>query len=122
MFEISLAEFALIAIVALLVLGPERLPGAARTVGGLVRRARASWSSLRSEIERELAIKDAANSIASVADPVRNSLTQLHDEMRSVARDVDPLAAPQPGPSPHAAAVADPQAEDPRADPKPPHE
>jgi sec-independent protein translocase protein TatB len=45
----SLAEMAVIAIVALLVLGPERLPKAARTVGFYVRKARQSWYSVRSE-------------------------------------------------------------------------
>ena len=56
MFELSFGKMALIAVVALLVLGPERLPAAARTAGALLRRARNSWQSVRSEIERELAV------------------------------------------------------------------
>lgn len=58
MFDIGFSEIALIAVVALLVLGPERLPRVARTVGALVRRARSSWQSVRGEIERELAAED----------------------------------------------------------------
>jgi sec-independent protein translocase protein TatB len=58
MFDVGFSEIALIAVVALLVLGPERLPKVARTVGALVRRARSSWHSVRSEIERELAAED----------------------------------------------------------------
>jgi sec-independent protein translocase protein TatB len=55
MFEVGFGEIALIAVVALLVLGPERLPGVARRVGALVRRSRASRQSVKGEIERELA-------------------------------------------------------------------
>ncbi|MGA9421304.1 MAG: twin-arginine translocase TatA/TatE family subunit, partial [Rhodanobacteraceae bacterium] len=42
MFDIGFSEIALIAVTALLVLGPERLPRAARTLGALLRRARSS--------------------------------------------------------------------------------
>lgn len=63
MFELGIGELALIAVVALLVLGPERLPGAARTVGALLRRARNSWQSVRADIERELAAEDVKQSI-----------------------------------------------------------
>ena len=55
-----MGEVGLIAVVALLVLGPERLPGAARTAGALLRRARASWQNVQQEIERELAAEDLA--------------------------------------------------------------
>ena len=63
MFDIGFSELALIAVVALLVLGPERLPKVARTVGALVRRARSSWQNVRGEIERELAAEDMKKTI-----------------------------------------------------------
>ena len=47
MFDVGFVELLVIGVVALLVLGPERLPAAARTVGGLLRKARSSWNSLR---------------------------------------------------------------------------
>ncbi len=55
MFDVSLVELAVIALVALLVLGPEKLPRAARTVGLYVRKAKQSWYAVRAYIERELA-------------------------------------------------------------------
>ncbi|MCX7557146.1 Sec-independent protein translocase protein TatB [Xanthomonadaceae bacterium JHOS43] len=58
MFDVSMVEVAVIALVALLVLGPEKLPRAARTAGLYLRKARASWYSIRSDIERELAAED----------------------------------------------------------------
>ena len=67
MFDISFVELMLIGVVALLVLGPERLPGAARTLGGFIRRARSSWTSVRGEIERELAAEELKASMQKAA-------------------------------------------------------
>ena len=53
----------MIAIVALLVLGPERLPKAARFAGLWVRRARAQWYSVKSELENELAADELKRSL-----------------------------------------------------------
>ena len=58
MFDVGFTEIFLLALIGLLVLGPERLPGVARTLGGFVRKARTSWVSLRSTIETELAEAD----------------------------------------------------------------
>jgi sec-independent protein translocase protein TatB len=54
MFEGSFWELALIFVLALVVFGPERLPGLARTVGLWVGRARAVVRNLSAQIEREL--------------------------------------------------------------------
>ena len=54
MFDIGFSELFVIAVVALVVLGPKRLPNAARFAGLWVRRARAQWHSVKSELEREL--------------------------------------------------------------------
>jgi len=72
MFDIGMGELGLIAVVGLLVLGPERLPRVARTAGVLVRKARQSWQSVRSDIERELAAEDLKRTLretAAAADP-----------------------------------------------------
>ncbi|MDQ3040477.1 MAG: Sec-independent protein translocase protein TatB, partial [Pseudomonadota bacterium] len=58
MFEFSFGEILLVGLVALVVLGPERLPKAARFIGLWVRRARAQWYSVKSELERELASEE----------------------------------------------------------------
>jgi sec-independent protein translocase protein TatB len=69
-FDVSFVELMIIGVVALIVLGPEKLPGAARTVGGLLRRARASWQSVRSEIERELAAEELKRNMADMKSSV----------------------------------------------------
>lgn len=80
MFDLSLAEMAVIAVVALLVLGPERLPKAARTVGFYVRKARQSWYSVRSEFERELAAEELKRSLK--LDEVHSTLQQTASSVR----------------------------------------
>jgi len=54
MFDIGFWELLLILLVALLVIGPERLPGAARTAGLWVRRARALVNLVRDEVDRQM--------------------------------------------------------------------
>ena len=79
MFDIGFSELFVIAIVALLVLGPERLPKAARFVGLWLRRGRAQWYSVKSELENELADDELKRSLLQTRD-------QLHDDLRQ-ARD-----------------------------------
>ncbi len=54
MFEVGFSELVLIGIVALLVIGPERLPGVARTAGLWLGRLRGYVSSVKHDIDREL--------------------------------------------------------------------
>ena len=63
MFDIGFSELFVVALVALLVLGPERLPKAARFAGLWVRRARAQWYSVKAELENELADDDLRRSL-----------------------------------------------------------
>src|SRR3546814_18286520 len=77
MFYIGFTDLLVIAVVALLVLGPERLPKAARFAGLWVRRGRAQWASVRSELERELA-----------ADELKRSLRETEDAMRGIDASV----------------------------------
>ena len=63
MFGISSGELFFIAIIALIVLGPERLPKATRFAGLWVRRARAQWYSVKDELEREMAADELKRSL-----------------------------------------------------------
>jgi sec-independent protein translocase protein TatB len=77
MFDVGFAELFLLAIIGLLVLGPERLPAVARTVGGYVRKARESWTSLRHTIEAELAE-------AALSEPIKKA----HQEFKQIGKDL----------------------------------
>lgn len=54
MFDIGFTELLLCAVVGLLVIGPERLPGAARTAGRWVAHLRRSFAAVKAEVEREI--------------------------------------------------------------------
>lgn len=79
MFDIGFSELLLIAVVALVVLGPERLPKAARFAGLWVRRARAQWDSVKQELEREL----HADELKRTLHDVRGSLHETEQQFRA---------------------------------------
>jgi sec-independent protein translocase protein TatB len=81
--EISLGKLVLLALVALIVLGPEKLPHAARTAGALVRRLRSGWDSVRAEVERELEIEELKRTAREAAAKAE----AMQTEMNKTARD-----------------------------------
>jgi sec-independent protein translocase protein TatB len=94
MFDVSFGEILLIAVVALVVLGPERLPGAARTAGALLRRVRRGWDSVRAEVMRELEaeelrakLKEAQEAARAAVDETRKHASTAADALGSVARE-----------------------------------
>ena len=96
MFGISFSELLLVGLVALLVLGPERLPGAARTAGLWVGRLKRSFNAIKQEVEREIG-----------ADEIRRQLHNEHilsleQEARKILAPYQPPAtgpaASEPGP------------------------
>jgi Tat protein translocase TatB subunit len=58
MFDVSLPEFVLCAIIGLLVLGPQRLPKVAAEIGKWVGRARRTATQLRRQLEREIELSE----------------------------------------------------------------
>ncbi len=54
MFDVGFSELVLIGVLALIIAGPERLPGIMRTLGRFAGRARASVAAIRNELEREV--------------------------------------------------------------------
>jgi sec-independent protein translocase protein TatB len=93
MFDIGTGEIGLIALIALLVLGPERLPGAARTAGALLRKARQSWNNVREEIERELAAEELKASMKKAAQDI-DPRTEMQALRESVEQPAPPAAPP----------------------------
>jgi len=117
MFDIGFSELIVIAVVALIVLGPERLPRAARFAGLWVRRARAQWYSVKSELERELAAEDLKRGLNEAKTGLLEVESQIRAAGHEVQRQVDDvreqarsgLALPPPdAPEPKDAAANDP--------------
>ncbi len=95
MFDIGFSELVLIALVALVVLGPERLPKAARLAGMWLRKARTQWDAVKGELERELAseelqrsLKQAQDTAAHLQAEVEAARRGLDQQVRQAADDV----------------------------------
>ena len=88
MFDIGFSELLVIAVVALIVLGPERLPKAARFAGLWVRRARAQWNSVKDELERELAADELKRSLHDARQAAQDLQQALHDTETGVEAQV----------------------------------
>jgi sec-independent protein translocase protein TatB len=108
MFDVGFAEIFLLALIGLLVLGPERLPGVARTVGGFVRKAKTSWISLRRTIEAELAEADISAPIKQTSEELKQIGKDLADMQGFLNENVDskvaeadpkPIDTPEAGPA-----------------------
>ena len=90
MFDVGFSELLIIAVVALLVLGPERLPKAARFAGLWVRRARAQWYSVKAELERELAAEDIKRHFTEPLESLRPQMQALEQDLRDGFDGLDP--------------------------------
>lgn len=77
MFDIGFAELLLIAVVALLVLGPEKLPTAARTCGLWLGRLRRSVSSIQREINEELRVEELRRASAIQKEELDRELHEM---------------------------------------------
>ena len=98
MFDVGFWELAVIGVTALVVVGPERLPGLARTAGRYVGDAQRIIQRVRLEFEREMA-----------ADEYRQHHAALERRMRELQQPIDIEASNSIGPPgpPPASATAD---------------
>jgi sec-independent protein translocase protein TatB len=127
MFDISWSEFAIIAVVALIAIGPKELPGVLRTVGqwmGKARKMAAEFQSQFQEAMREAEMADLKKSFDEVKEAASgftsgNIMTSLEKDVSS-ALNIEDIDKPAPSveATPSAVASADTQAE--AAAPQPP--
>lgn len=97
MFDLGFSELLLIAVVALIVLGPERLPKAARFAGLWVRRARAQWYSVKSELERELAADELKRSLQDTRETMREIESSVRDADAEARREFEAIRSSTAG-------------------------
>lgn len=97
MFDIGFLELFVIGIIALIVLGPERLPKAARTVGQWVGKAKQSFNSIKTEIDRELKVQELQQQIEEQKrileeqvqlSTITEALTESEDTINQVSQDL----------------------------------
>lgn len=104
MFDVGFSELLVIAVVALIVIGPERLPRVARTVGHLLGRLQRYVGDVKSDINREMQLDDlkklqqqVAEQAKSMEQSVSQQLTSVETELnQSIAQGVAEKTEPVP--------------------------
>jgi len=84
-FDISFTELMLIGVVALVVIGPERLPKLARTVGHLLGRAQRYVNDVKGDIQREVELEELRKmkeEMESAANSMQNSFSEAESSLR----------------------------------------
>jgi sec-independent protein translocase protein TatB len=89
MFDLSFGELMLIGVVALIVIGPERLPKVARTVGHLVGRAQRYVSDVKSDIQREINLGELNNIKGQMEDAAKSMQQSMQDTAGSLREPLD---------------------------------
>ncbi|WP_221793581.1 Sec-independent protein translocase protein TatB [Oceanobacter mangrovi] len=114
MFDIGFLELVVVGVLGLLVLGPERLPKAARTVGLMIGRVRRTINGFQDELERQVRAEELKEKLKDpyatfLDDDVRKPAAVLEAERQAhAAPDVLPGQAEQPS-EPSIVADIDPQ-------------
>ncbi len=89
MFDIGFAEIVLIAIVGLLVIGPDRLPGAIRTGSAWLGQIRRSFNSIRDEVQRELHNDEIMRQLRESNDSLKREVQQVNASLDQSARQAE---------------------------------
>jgi sec-independent protein translocase protein TatB len=119
MFDIGFSELIVIALVALIVIGPERLPRVARTVGALLGRAQRYVNEVKADIQREVDLDELKNLKSTFEDAAKSAQDSMREAERELQATGDSLnrsiageaqAAPPEAAEPVAEAVEAPAA------------
>ncbi len=89
MFDIGFSELMLIGLVALVVIGPERLPKVARTVGHLLGRLQRYVSDVKSDIRREMQLDELKKLQSEMQDSARQLESTIRNEVSEVKSSLD---------------------------------
>lgn len=116
MFDIGFSELVLVAVVALIVVGPERLPKAARTLGHLVGRLQRYVSDVKADINREIELDELRKlqkQVQTAADDLKTSVETaargVETGVRDMERDVNAgLPGTPDAPAPESARLTEP--------------
>lgn len=126
MFDVGFTEVLLLAVIGLMVLGPERLPRIARTLGGLTRKARSSWLNLKRSIDAEINAEEFKKPIKKMQDDVRSAVGGIDQQLKKATETINSPVSHKSAASPSSAtpsaatpATATPSSTTPPADTKP---
>ncbi|MDH5534532.1 MAG: Sec-independent protein translocase protein TatB [Betaproteobacteria bacterium] len=111
MFDIGFSELVVIAIIALIVIGPERLPKVARTMGHLFGRLQRYVNDVKADISREMELDELKKLQASVQDAARSIEQSVSKEMSETESELNKIATGEGAaaePAPEASAQPEP--------------
>jgi len=92
MFDIGFSELLVIGIVALIVIGPERLPRVARTIGHLMGRMQRYVADVKADIDREIELEELRKMRDSVQQAATNIETSVQSELNKAETDLNQAA------------------------------
>ncbi len=94
MFDIAFSELVVICVVALIVIGPEKLPKLARTLGALTGRVQKYVTQIKEEVNREARFAE----LQKLQDEIQSAATAKQEALRSdlndIAKDIENAEAP----------------------------
>jgi sec-independent protein translocase protein TatB len=93
MFDIGFGEIFVIALVALIVIGPERLPKVARTLGHLLGRMQRYVNDVKADISREMELDELRKLHSTVEEAARSIEQSVHQEIRAAESQLDTITA-----------------------------
>ena len=92
MFDIGFSELLVIAIVALIVIGPQQLPKVARTLGHLFGRMQRYVNDVKADITREMELEELKKMRTSMEDAARSFQTSVDKEVSSTESELNKMA------------------------------
>jgi sec-independent protein translocase protein TatB len=97
MFDIGFSELMVIGVVALIVIGPERLPRVARTLGHLVGRLQRYVADVKADINREVELDELKKMRDSVRDTATNLESSVNAELHKTEAELNSAAQAMAG-------------------------
>ena len=95
MFDVSFSELLVIAIVALLVIGPEKLPKVARTVGAFTGRLQRYMTQIKEEVNREIRFDELQKLQQEIKQSVEKTQENIHQQVDEIKSAVSVAAKPK---------------------------
>lgn len=92
MFDIAFSELIVIAIVAVVVIGPEKLPKVVRTVGKLLGRMQRYVNDVKTDINREMQMEELQRLQNDVKQELQEVKTSLHDSTIAIEKELQGIA------------------------------
>ncbi len=95
MFDVSFSELIVVAVIALLVIGPEKLPKVARTVGAFTGRMQRYMAQIKEEVNREMRFDELQKLQQEIKQSVENTQEKTHQHVTELKNTINHAAKPK---------------------------